>query len=125
LTDQDWIGLMIFTNSADRTGLDSILSDQDWIRTEKFHGLLISGCQVHDQNFHFLQTFAGNNCTQRQIEKSQQELKRTHLENRRYKNLAELAAVYHKMCKSQVTEYEDGKRKKIKKKEMVGFISLQ
>jgi len=25
-----------------RTGLDSILSDQDWTRTEKFHSLLIS-----------------------------------------------------------------------------------
>jgi len=46
------------------------------------------------------------------------------LENRRYKNLAELAVVYHKMSKSLVTEYEDGKRKKIKKKEMVTFIFL-
>ena len=79
-------------------------------------------CQVHDQNFHLLQTFACNNRTQGQTEKSQQELKRTRLENRRYKNLAELAVVYHKMSKSLVTEYEDGKRKKIKKKEMVGFI---
>jgi len=25
-----------------RTGLDSIFSDQDWTRTEKFHSLLIS-----------------------------------------------------------------------------------
>jgi len=81
-------------------------------------------CQVHDQNFHLLQTFASNNRTQGQIEKSQQELKRTRLENRRCKNLAELAVVYHKMSKSLVTEYEDGKRKKIKKKEMVGFIFL-
>jgi len=81
-------------------------------------------CQVHDQNFHLLQTFASNNRTQGQIEKSQQELKRTRLENRRYKNLAELAVVYQKMSKSLVTEYENGKRKKIKKKEMVGFISL-
>jgi len=48
----------------------------------------------------------------------------TRLENRRYKNLAELAVVYHKMSKSLVTEYEDGKRKKINKKQMVGFISL-
>jgi len=65
-----------------------------------------------------LQTFASNNHTQGQIEKSQQELKRTRLENRRYKNLAELAVVglYHKMSKSLVTEYEDGKRNKIKKK---------
>jgi len=81
-------------------------------------------CQVYDQNFHLLQTFASNNRIQGQIEKSQQELKRTRLENRRYQNLAELAVVYHKMSKSLVTEYEDGKRKKIKKKEMVGFISL-
>ena len=44
--------------------------------------------------------------------------------NRRYKNLAELAVVYHKMSKSLVTEYEDGKRKEIEKKEMEGFISL-
>ena len=81
-------------------------------------------CQVHDQNFHLLHTFASNNRTQGQIEKSQKKLKRTCLENRRYKNLAELAVVYHKMSKSLVTEYEDGKRKKIKKKEMVGFIFL-
>jgi len=71
-----------------------------------------------------LQTFASNNRTQGQIEKSQLELKRTRLENRRYKNLAEQAVVYHKMSKSLVTEYEDGKRKKIKQKEMVGFIFL-
>jgi len=63
-----------------------------------------------------LQTFASNNRTQGQIEKSQQELKGTRLENRRYKNLTKLAVVYHKMSKSLVTEYEDGKRKKIKKK---------
>jgi len=81
-------------------------------------------CQVHDQNFNLLQTFASNNRTERQIEKSQQELKRTCLENTRYKNLAELAVAYHKMSKSLVTEYADGKRKKIKKKEMVAFISL-
>jgi len=77
-------------------------------------------CQVHDHNFHLLQTFASNNRTQGQIEKSQQELKITRLENRRYKNLAELVVVYHKISKSLVTEYEDGKRKKIQKKEMVG-----
>jgi len=40
--DQDRIGLMIL----DRTGSDSILSDQDWTRTEKFHSLLISGAMV-------------------------------------------------------------------------------
>ena len=79
-------------------------------------------CQV--QNFHLLQTFACNNRTQGQIEKSQQELKRMRLENRRCKNLAELAVVHHKMSKSLVTEYEDGKQKKIEKKEMVGFICL-
>ena len=33
---------MIFKNFADRTGSDSILSDQDWTRTEKFHSPLIS-----------------------------------------------------------------------------------
>jgi len=57
---------------------------------------------------YILQTFASNNRTQGQIEKSQQELKRKRLEDRRYKNLAELAVVYHKMRKSLVTEYEDG-----------------
>ena len=79
-------------------------------------------CQVHDQNFHLLQTFAINNRTQAQTEKSQQRLKRTRLENRRYKNLAELAVVYHKVSKTLV--HENGKQKKIKKKEMVGFIFL-
>jgi len=73
-------------------------------------------CQVHDQNFHLLQTFACNNRTQGQTEKSQQELKRTRLENRRYKNLAELAVVYHKMSKSLVTEYEDLNERKLKRK---------
>jgi len=42
LADQDWIRLMIVKNFADKTGLDSILSDQDWTRTEKFHSPLIS-----------------------------------------------------------------------------------
>jgi len=37
-------------------------------------------CQVHDQKFHLLQTFTGNNCTQGQIKKSQQELGRTRVE---------------------------------------------
>jgi len=45
LADQDWIGLMIFKNFACRTGSDSILSDQDWTRTEKFHSPLISECE--------------------------------------------------------------------------------
>jgi len=40
--DQDWIGLMIFKILRIRTGLDLILSDQDWTRTEKFHSPLIS-----------------------------------------------------------------------------------
>jgi len=42
LADQDWIGLMIFKNFGDRTGSDSIFSDQDRTRTEKFHSPLIS-----------------------------------------------------------------------------------
>jgi len=33
---------MIFKNFADRTGSDSIFSDQDWTRTEKFVSPLIS-----------------------------------------------------------------------------------
>jgi len=33
---------MVFKKFADRTGSDSILSDQDWTRTEKFHSPLIS-----------------------------------------------------------------------------------
>jgi len=28
--DQDWIGLLIFKNFADRTGSDSTFVDQDW-----------------------------------------------------------------------------------------------
>jgi len=40
--DQDWIGLMIFKNCADRTGLDSTLADQDGTRTKKFLSPLIS-----------------------------------------------------------------------------------
>ena len=36
---------MIFKNFADRTGSDSVLSDQDWTRTEKFHSPLICGIQ--------------------------------------------------------------------------------
>jgi len=39
---QDWIGLMIFKNFANRTGSDSILLDQDWTRTKKFHSPLKS-----------------------------------------------------------------------------------
>jgi len=73
-------------------------------------------CQVHDQNFDLLQTFASNNRTQGQIEKSQQELKRTRFENWRYKNLTELAVVYHKMSKSLVTEYEMVNERKLKRK---------
>ena len=73
-------------------------------------------CQMHEQNFHLLQTFASNNRTQGQIEKSQQELKRTRLENRRHKNLAELAVVYQKMSKSLVTEYEHVNERKLKRK---------
>ena len=73
-------------------------------------------CQVHDQDFHLLQTFASNNRTQGQIEKSQQELKRTRFENRRYKNLAELAVVYHKMSKSLVTDMKMVNERKFKKK---------
>jgi len=50
--------------------------------------------------FHFeptlrMQTFSSGNRTQGQIEESQQELKRTRLRNRKYKNLAELAVIYH------------------------------
>ena len=41
--EQDWIGLMIFKNFAITTGLDSISSNQNWTRTEKFHSPLISG----------------------------------------------------------------------------------
>jgi len=33
---------MIFKNFADQSGSDSILLDQDWTRTKKFHSPLIS-----------------------------------------------------------------------------------
>jgi len=39
LADQDWNGQMILKNLRIRT--DSILSDQDWTRSEKFHSPLI------------------------------------------------------------------------------------
>jgi len=41
-----------------------------------------------------LKNFSHNNRTQGHMEKSQQELKRTRLQNRRFKNLAEIAVVY-------------------------------
>jgi len=44
--DQYRIGLTIFKNLRMWTGSDSILLDQDWTRTEKFHSPLISG-RVH------------------------------------------------------------------------------
>jgi len=46
LVYQDWIRLMIFKNFADRTGSDTILSNQDWTRTEIFHSPLISGSDI-------------------------------------------------------------------------------
>jgi len=61
------------------------------------------------------QTFCNNNCSQGQMEKSQQELKRTRLRKRRFKNLAEIAVVYHDLSKSLLLESEDGFRKKQRK----------
>ena len=46
LADQDWIGPMILKILRIRTGSDSILSDQGWTRTEKFHSPLISAVDV-------------------------------------------------------------------------------
>jgi len=63
-----------------------------------------------------MQTFSSENRTQGQIEKSHQELKRTRLRNRKYKNLAELAVVYHRTRDALVAEHEDGLRKKFAKK---------
>jgi len=37
---------MIFKNFADQDWSDSILSDQDWTRTEKFHSPLISDANL-------------------------------------------------------------------------------
>jgi len=45
LADQDWIGLMDDFQKFCGSGLDSILSDQDWTRTEKFHSPFTSGEQ--------------------------------------------------------------------------------
>jgi len=50
------------------------------------------------------------------MKKSQQELKRKKLRNRRFQNLAEIAVVYHDISKSLLLEYEDGFRKKTTKK---------
>jgi len=40
--DQGWVELIIFKKLRIRTGSDSIFSDQEWTRTEKFHSPLIS-----------------------------------------------------------------------------------
>jgi len=42
LADHDCIGLVNLKNLRIRTGSDSVLSDQDWTRTKKFRGPLIS-----------------------------------------------------------------------------------
>jgi len=63
-----------------------------------------------------MQTFSSENCTQGQIDKSQQELKRTRLRNGKYRNLAELAVVYHCTHDALVAEHENGFRKKFSKK---------
>jgi len=47
------------------------------------------------------------------MEKSQQELKRTRLQNRRFKNLAEIAVVYDRIS-GLIREYDDGFRSKAK-----------
>jgi len=62
-----------------------------------------------------MQTFSSENRTQGQIEKSQQELKRTRLRNRKYKNLAELAVIYHRTHDGLMAEHEDGFRKEFAK----------
>jgi len=71
--------------------------------------------------FHFepalrMQTFSSENRTQRQIEKSQQQLKRTRLQHRKYINLAELAVIYHHTHDARVAEHENIFRKNSAKK---------
>jgi len=61
-----------------------------------------------------LKNFSHNNRTQGHMEKSQQELKRTRLQNRRLKKLAEIAAVYNKSISGQIREYDDGFSSKAK-----------
>jgi len=57
-----------------------------------------------------LKNFSHNNRTQGEMEKSQHELKRTRLQSRRFKNLAEIAVVYHQSIRGLIREYEDGFR---------------
>jgi len=48
------------------------------------------------------------------MEKSQQELKRTRLQNRRFKNLADIAVVYDQSISGLIRKYDDGFRSKAK-----------
>ena len=57
------------------------------------------------------QTFVKHNRTQGVMEKSQQELKRTRLENRKCKDLSTFAAQYHQHSKALISEDYDGFRK--------------
>jgi len=57
-----------------------------------------------------LKNFSHNNRTQGQMEKSQQELKRTRLQNRRFKNLAENAVAYDPSISGLIRENADGFR---------------
>jgi len=52
------------------------------------------------------------------MEKSQQELKRTKLRKRRFKNLAEIAVVYHNISKSLLLHKKTVSGKKTKKSNM-------
>jgi len=57
-----------------------------------------------------VQTFAKHNRTQGIMEKSQQELKRTRMENRKFKDLASFAIQYHLHSDALAVEYDDGFR---------------
>jgi len=46
LADQDWIGLVNFKNFADQDWIGFNFVEQEWTRSEKFDGLLISGILI-------------------------------------------------------------------------------
>ena len=72
------------------------------------------GVVDHTRNilsFMCVQTFAKHNRTQGIMEKSQQELKRTRMENRKFKDLASFGIQCHLHSDALAVEYDDGLRK--------------
>jgi len=66
-----------------------------------------------------------HNRTHGVMEKPQQELKRTRLENRKFKNLASFAMQYDQHCNALISEYYDGFRKTFFKRKVRPSPCLQ